>query len=391
MRIAFTSRRPFADGPVQQPFQENDPANIAYALKGDYFSFYTLKKLSDRRLEKKLEPYDLVFVALDFRALDIVERVANACGRRLATYSEGSIADYQMHSPAGQHTFLRLIRQAAVNFLYWEKYVPFYRSLTDVPVAYLPYPYLAGEASSRSVPLGDRRRVVTLPSGLSGATRNGLSSLSVAKKLLEQNLVSQINGWLSPSTFAEDAQVISYFLTGTPRTPRIRQTRFNWRQWLHTLRVDYRPLLNLKHRIRGDKATVPQAALLQSDSLALYRRQTWLNYMTLTATSSLVLDMNNRETVGRNALDCAALGIPCVSTGRSDIQSRLFPQSTLEDSWDVEGAFALCQRLLQDRGFYQSVIDDAAEVLKQFNEQAFQQRFKTILERYPQLQHLRSA
>ena len=391
MRVAFTSRRPFADGPVQEPFLENDPANIAYVLRGDYVSFYTLKKLSDRQLEKKLEPYDLVFVALDLRALDIVERIARACDGRLATYSEGSIADYQMHPPAGQHTFLRLIRQAAINFLYWEKYIPFYQSLTDAPVAYLPYPYLASEASRHYLPLSDRHRHVTLPSGLGGATRNGLGSLSVAKKLLEQNLITQINCWLSATTFAEDAQVVSCFLSGSPLTPHIRRTRLNWRQWLHTSRIDYRPLLNLKNRVLGRGTGAPPAPLIQSDNLAFYRRQTWLNYVTQIASSSIIIDMNNRETVGRNALDCAALGIACVSTNRSDIQARLFPQITLADSWDVDGAFTFCRRLLQDRRFYQSVVEYAAEALKQFDEQAFLGRFQAVLKCYPHLTQLRSS
>jgi hypothetical protein len=390
MRIAYTSRRPFSDGPVHQPFLENDPANIAYALDGEYFSFYTLKKLSGRQLEEKLKPYTLVFVALDLRALDIVERIADACDGRLATYSEGSIADYQMQPPAGQYTFLRLLRQAAINFLYWEKYVPFYRSLTGAPVAYLPYPYLTEKVRQYYVPPERRPGHVTLPSGLSGATRNGLSSLSVAKKLLEENLINQINCWLSTPTFSEDAPVVHYFLdTRMEATPAIRQragrVRFNWRQWLHESRLDYRSLLRLKNRLPGRRPGVPAAAWAQTSNLTLYRRQTWLNYAAQTAHSTIVIDMNNRETVGRNALDCAALGIACVSTSRSDIQPRLFPQTTVEDSWDVDQALAFCRRLLQDKAFYQSVADQAAAGLKHFETLAFQRRFQAILECYPDL------
>ena len=391
MKIAFCSRRPFPDGPVRQPFLENDPANIAYVLGGEYFSFLTLKKLSSRQLVNRLKPYDLVFVALDLRNFDIVERIAGACEGRMAAYSEGGIADYQMHSAAGQYSFLRLIRSAAINFLYWEKFVPFYRSLTDAPVEFLPYPYLTDEVNQFFVPHSARPRHVTLPSGLTGATRNGLSSLAVAKELLERNLITQINCWLSTPTFAEDAQVVQYFLNGSAIPRHAAPTRFNWRRWLHNSRLDYRPLLRLKNTLLTRRPGVPTAALVQTSNLALYRRQTWLNYLAEAARSSLVIDMNNRETVGRNALDCAALGIVCVSTVRSDMQPRLFPETTLEDSWDIERAVTLCQRLLQDKAYYQGIVDYATETLKQFEQQAFLERWQRILERYPQLRRLRSS
>jgi hypothetical protein len=99
----------------------------------------------------------------------------------------------------------------------------------------------------------------------------------------------------------------------------------------------------------------------------------------------LVIDMNTRETVGRNALDCAAVGVPCVSTKRSDMQARLFPDITLDDSWDVEQAVRLCQRLLQDEAFYLATVKRAWAGLCQFGPAAFQERFETIVRKCPQL------
>jgi hypothetical protein len=383
LKIAYISRRPFTDGPVTTTFPENDPANIAYVLAGDYYSFFTLKKLSHEQLREKLAPYHLVFVPIDLRALETVAHIAFACEDRLVTYSEGNIADYQMHSPTGQTTFLQIINRAKINFIYWEKYAPFYRSLTERPVQYLPYPYFAEEAVPFTVPINQRERHITLPSGLAGNTRNGLGSLAVARPLLREGCVEQINCWLAAVNFSEDAQAVQHFLFGTP-LPR-RRSGFNWRQWLQQSGVDYRFLLNVKQRWGQKQDIAPPPPLVQANGLALYRRRTWLHYIPELAKTMLVVDMNNRETVGRNALDCAAVCVPCISTNRSDMQERLFPDITISDSWDVEEASLLCRHLLQDEHFYRSTIERAAVELAQFGPEGFKQRFAAILTEQPAL------
>lgn len=378
MKFAYTSRRPFTDGPVNAPIPENDPANIAYVLKGDYFSFFTLDKLSPDSLRSKLASYDLVFIPLDMRAWKSVQRIAAACHGRYATYSEGNIADYQILSPPDQVAFLALINRAVINFLYWEKYVPFYQSLTSTPVVYLPYPFFAAAAGQYSVPLEQRAPHVTLPSGLAGATRNGLASLAVAKILLQKQAVTRVNCWLTAVTFAEDAQAVQHFMLGTPFSPP--KIRFNWRHWLLKSGLDYRKLLALKQNRQTPQST-PDGPIV-FNGLALYRRQTWLHYLPEAAKTLAIIDMNNRETVGRNALDAAALGLPCISTDRSDMQPRLFPAVTLKDSWDIDGAVALYQKLAQDRAFYQEVVDFAVQEMARFGNAGFLQRWQNILATY---------
>jgi hypothetical protein len=95
-----------------------------------------------------------------------------------------------------------------------------------------------------------------------------------------------------------------------------------------------------------------------------------------------MLDLNNRETVGRNALDCAALGIPCVATARSDLQPRLFPETTLADAWDIEAAVQLSARLLAEPAFYQRVAAYAAEAVQQYDVAHFAQRFGRLAPGY---------
>jgi hypothetical protein len=347
-----------------------------------------MKKLTRQLIKEKLAGYDLIFVALDHRALETVVHITSACGDRLVTYSEGNIADYQMHSPAGQTDFLQMINQARMNFLYWEKYVPFYRTLTDRPVAYLPYPYFYQDVEPFKVPVSQRLPHATLPSGLAGNTRNGLGSLVVARQLLSQQMITQVNCWLSAGTFAEDAQAIQFFMSG--KTPPPKQTSVNWRQWLRKTGVDYRFLLNVKRLWRKPQVT-PPPPMVQANQLALYRRRAWPLYLPEMAKTKLIIDMNTRETVGRNSLDGAAAGVPCLSTNRSDMQGRLFPDITLQDGWDVKEAVDLSRKLLQDKAFYQAVVARAAKELTQFGPEGFQKRFAAVLEEYPQLAAKRFA
>lgn len=383
MNICFASYRAFPDGRAQQPFPESDPANIAYALNGTYYSFYTLRKQSPRQLRELLQPYDLVIAELTIAALDLTQRLIEACDGRAATYSEGHISDYQQLAPAQQVAFVHILRSAALNLVYWEKYVPFYRALTPRPVEYLPYPYLLDHAHRVYIPREQKASLVAVPSGLAGSTRNGLASLTVAQQLLDAGLAQQLACWLEPDSFDEDARAIAtLFAKAIPARPR----QIPWRRWLLKWRVDYRALLQLKTRLGVDRARAPINAMTQVDNLLFYRRTGWLEYIAQLAPARIMVDLNNRETVGRNALDCAALGIPCVSTARTDMQVRLFPYTTLADSWDVQGAYDLCEKLLRDSDLYQQVVTYAAEAIRQFDVVSFRARWTDLLARHPEIE-----
>jgi hypothetical protein len=386
MKICFTSYRIFADGLVTRPIEESDPANIAFALRGTYYSFFTLRNLSTRKLAELLVPFDLVFVALDVIAYDLVNRIIAVCPGRVATYSEGHVADYQRVAPKGQVAFLQSLRSAAIHFLYWEKYVPFYRTLTERPVEYLPYPYLLNQTHQFRIPVSERQSLVAVPTGLAGATRNGLASLNVAKKMIANKLVEQGACWLEAESFEEDYTALDYFFFDKPLSPPARQV-FNWRRWLTVSNIDYRLLLQLRTRLRQGRTAVTLPVVVRKNNLVLFRRSEWSKYLAQLATARLVVDLNNRETVGRVALDCAALGIPCIGTNRSDMQMRLFPQTTLIDCWDIDGAIEISKKLLNDPLYYQSVIDYAAEAIKEFDVVPFRMRFASMMERHPEIQN----
>jgi len=272
MRVAFLSNRPFEDGPVSQPFLESDPANIAYVVGGPCCSHLTVRWLSHQALTDTLRPFDLVFVPLDMRSFTTVQEIIAACRDRVATYSEGSVSDYQTLSPEDQVRFVHILRNVAVNFVYWERYVPFYRSLTDVPTEYLPYPYLLEEARKQVCAAASELREVTLPSGLVGGTRNGLCSIAVSRELLRCGLVDRVNCWLTPGTFAADAQAIASLLFGQPLPGRPLRGRLSWRHWLARSGVDYRALLRLSRHLGLPRRDRSDRSLVYNDRVAFHRR-----------------------------------------------------------------------------------------------------------------------
>jgi hypothetical protein len=379
-RICFCSDRPFFDGIINEPVVENDPINIAFALQGDYKSFFSLRSRSDEKLAATFRDYDLVIVALDLPNVRLAKRILVSCDERAATYSEGHVTDYQRLDPAGQCEFVECLRIAKINLLYWERYIGFYRALTSKPVFYLPYPYIAELPSAlarESREMTGKIRIA-IPSGLSGDTRNGLVSLIVAKNLLQLGVAKQILCWSSSENFAEDIGATNWILHGGNHPKST--TRLSIRSIKNRIvssGLNYRPLLKLKKLFA--KQPKNRDAIHNDGEVIWHQRTNWKNYLVELSKADLMIDMNNRETVGRNSLDCAALGIPCISTSRSDLHERLYPTLTCRDPWDVDQAVELAKRLIQDQTFCESASAFAKQSLENYNVSSFKKNFEMIV------------
>jgi len=381
MTCCLVTYRPFPDGPVREPVSESDPVNIAWALSGHYLSFLTARRLSDAALRRKLAPFDPIIVALDREDVETSWRVAEAASSRVFTYSEGHVWAYQGLPPAVQQRWGQVLRRSHLNLIYWERYLPFYQSLSPVPVAYLPYPYLLEQATRHAVPVEKRPLAGIVPTGLAGESRNGLADLLVVQHLREEGLLRDWIFCLDPDSFDEDAMTIAALLgLGAGEVPRLQPSP-RWKTWLARSGADYRPLLRLRERARrlAGQSQAPPPTLWQArPDLGFLRRTGWDRYLGHLAKVRLMVDLNNRETVGRNALDCAALRVPCISTPWSDLQPRLFPETTVSHPWAVDEAVALCRRLLEDRDFYDRVCDQAQGGLEAYGPDAFRRRFAEV-------------
>jgi hypothetical protein len=88
--------------------------------------------------------------------------------------------------------------------------------------------------------------------------------------------------------------------------------------------------------------------------------------------------LDPRDTWGRFALDCAAVGIPCVGSNRAETQRQLFPELTV-DWLDCDLATTLVGRLGADSAFYERCVAHALAELPVFGFAAARARIMATL------------
>jgi hypothetical protein len=96
------------------------------------------------------------------------------------------------------------------------------------------------------------------------------------------------------------------------------------------------------------------------------------------ARCDLALHLDHRRTIGRFSGDCAALGVPCVSTAGATMQRACFPDLVV-GPWDVEGAAELGAGILRDRAFARGVVGKAARAVAAYDLEPLARRFRRIL------------
>ena len=104
-------------------------------------------------------------------------------------------------------------------------------------------------------------------------------------------------------------------------------------------------------------------------------------YWRQAARCDLALHLDYRRTVGRFSGECAALGVPCISTASVTMQRTCFPE-LIVDPWDVEGAAVLAARVLRDPLFRGRVVARAAEAVAPFDLAPMAARLRALLRRY---------
>jgi len=84
-------------------------------------------------------------------------------------------------------------------------------------------------------------------------------------------------------------------------------------------------------------------------------------------------------TAGTFALNCAFLGIPCISYSQSDPQRLCQPELSIE-KFDLEKSIKLAKRLKTDLDFYNKCVTDArTNYNKYYSEEAFLQHMNKVL------------
>lgn len=86
------------------------------------------------------------------------------------------------------------------------------------------------------------------------------------------------------------------------------------------------------------------------------------------------------HTYGRTVVDCAAIGLPLVGTKLQYLQNFLFPRLTT-DPYDLYAQQDLVQRLVEDKIFYQEVVDFAYSKVDDYGFTKSVERFLAVVEK----------
>ena len=82
-----------------------------------------------------------------------------------------------------------------------------------------------------------------------------------------------------------------------------------------------------------------------------------LPYMAFEGNSYAFMNLDHRYTWGRNVLDCAAMGVPCIATRSTGHAADFFPDLIVLDEFQVERASWLLECLIKDDAYYKKVMD----------------------------------
>lgn len=106
----------------------------------------------------------------------------------------------------------------------------------------------------------------------------------------------------------------------------------------------------------------------------------WTKYFRHHSQSYIGLNLDYRWTWNRYSIDCAAAGIPCISTKNATTQRMLYPELCV-DSFDAKKAIELAVKLFEDTGFYNKCRSFAMEKIKEFDYENSKKRFFSIMEK----------
>ena len=95
--------------------------------------------------------------------------------------------------------------------------------------------------------------------------------------------------------------------------------------------------------------------LYREPQFTIYREEGLPEFFQRNGAAYLWLNLDPRYTWGRYVLDAAALQVPIITTKSTGHGENFFPETTLDNEFEIEKAIELVKRLLTDEEFYRDV------------------------------------
>lgn len=103
-------------------------------------------------------------------------------------------------------------------------------------------------------------------------------------------------------------------------------------------------------------------------------------YLEYLSNNYIALNLDDRYTWSRNVLDCAALGLPIISTANTEHTAQLFPELMVANCFALDHATELTHRLYNDKEFYAKQANPDLSYFEQFNYTQIKERLLNSLD-----------
>jgi hypothetical protein len=279
-----------------------------YAFEGDYCDLLTANK-------DEIRQYDIIICNLNYVNETVIFnkilKLLDNCrpDTKLVCMVEGFASEYLKPNPLLLELFDKsdLINVINIHSL------PYFRSMTSSKAEFIGIPYPIDKVREYMVPIDQRKRqVVISPFLLSRysdylvAVKSGLEIIGFERKLV--------------------------------RTPRMLMQNL------------------LKHRTLNKSYFVEKAQRVYNNpKLMINQEKFFFEYLSTISNSYFAVNLDNRYTWSRLVIDAAVLQIPMITTKSTGHGETFFPQTCIENGFDLEKAIELSLRLVNDAEFYNSV------------------------------------
>lgn len=226
------------------------------------------------------------------------------------TLMEGSASDYLTPNP----NILKLFANSDLVNCINVNSISFFQNLTKTKVEYIGIPYPVDLISKYRIPI-EKRRKETLICSLA-LTR--LNDILVAKEIGLPYICSELEISRKPKN------ILKFLRNGTFQKDLQLQKA---KQFYNDSKMDIRELLPIAEHFNVNNSSY-----------------IWIN-------------LDPRYTWGRYVLDAAVLQIPIITTKSTGHGSFLFPDTCLEDEFQIDKSIDLGKRLVSDFDFYRHVAE----------------------------------
>lgn len=274
-----------------------------YVFSGDY-------QYGPAATEREIANYDIIIGNTNLDALSSLRRLAETRppSTKWVSLIEGSATDYiyprqDITEVLNASDLVNVINRYSVDL---------FRAMTSVPVEHIGIPYPVEGIRKLATPSAQRKKEIFLCPFLTSRW----SEVFVARRL-----------------------GLSYYGNERRISRRLNTAHRTWKKY-GSLDPEY-----LNNRARS---------LYNEPTLDIRREQPLADHMAANGQAFLWLNFDERYTWGRNVLDAAALEVPIIATRSTGHAEDFFPGLMLEHPFELEKAYQLAKRLIDDRDFYEA-------------------------------------